>query len=202
MAGFSKKRLELYNNRIENDKKKYSKKNKKFIKYQTVYKPKKQANYFMDFFDNKKKNNHHPNNKENIQTTLSNTLYNSNNKCIKNKDSEMHYRTAYNNYAPSGFVLNDKTNKKFQLSSEKKFNNAINELTNKKNDNEEQSFDTTSLIGKEDFLANGDKERYHEYLSKEYNFFNLAKLRQMKYIREQRLCLMMRMISYSEYRSL
>ena len=181
--GFSKKRLELYNNRIENDKKQYSKTNKKFIKYQIAYKPKKQANYFMDFFGSKKKNNYFSNNKKNIQTTFNNTLYNSNDKSIKNKESEIHYRTAYNNnYTPSGFVLNDKTTKKFQLSSEKKFNNAICELTNKKNDNEEQSFDTTSLIGKEDFLANGDKERYHEYLSKEYNFFNQAKLRQMKYL--------------------
>jgi len=37
-------------------------------------------------------------------------------------------------------------------------------------------------VGKEDFLASGDKERYHEYLSREYNFFNQARLRQMKYI--------------------
>ncbi len=179
---FSKKRLKLYNNRIENEKKQYSKTNKKFIKYQTAYKPKKQANYFMDFFDRKKKNNYFSNNKPNIHTTFSNTLYNNKDKNIKKKELEMYYKTTYNNFTSPEFLLNDKTNKKFNLNTEKKYNNAITELSNKKNDNDEQSFDTTSLVGKEDFLANGDKERYHEYLSKEYNFFNQAKLRQMKYL--------------------
>ena len=183
---FSKKRLELYNHRIEREKKKYSKSHKKFIKYQTVYKPKKQTNYFMEFFDNKKNNHFIQNHKGIILNTFTNTLYNNNEKKeYRNREEEKLYSKTTYNYNPIDKMeklknlLNDKPNKKY---NERKYNNIMTEINNKKDDKEEQSFDTTSLVGKEDFLVSGDKEKYHEYLSREYNFFNQAKLRQMKYI--------------------
>lgn len=173
---FSKKRLELYNNRIQREKKHYSKTNEKFIKYQTAYKPKKQTNFFMEFFDTRKKSNYLINNpKPNLNNMFSESLYSNK----ENKESEIYYKTAHNfgsskNIEKMKLLLGDK--------SDKKYKNAIIDLSNRKNDNDEQSFDTTSLVGKEDFLVSGDKERYHEYLSREYNFFNQAKIRQMKYI--------------------
>ena len=171
---FSKKRLELYNLRIEREKKQYSKNNGKFIKYQTAYKPKKQFNYFMDFFDNKKKSNFLSNNKGNANNLYSKTMFNSREKNnIKKREQDIYYKTYNSNNAIN----------KFKLNNENDYNKDIlTENSIKKNDKEEESFDTTSLVGKEDFLANGDKERYHEYLSREYNFFSQAKLRQMKYL--------------------
>ena len=172
---FSKKRLELYNHRIEKEKKQYSKTHEKFIKYQTFYKPKKQTNYFMDFFDSRKKNNYA---KGNSMHSFNNTMYN--NKQNNNIKKDAYYRTTYNYNWPNKYnFLLDNKNKKC---NDRKYNNILTEFNNKRNEKEEQSFDTTSLVGKEDFLASGDKERYHEYLSREYNFFNQARLRQMKYI--------------------
>ena len=92
---------------------------------------------------------------------------------IKKREQDIYYKTYNSNNAIN----------KFKLNNENDYNKDIlTENSNKKNDKEEESFDTTSLVGKEDFLANGDKERYHEYLSREYNFFSQAKLRQMKYL--------------------
>ena len=176
---FSKKRLKLYNHRVEREKKQYSKTHEKFIKYQTVYKPKKQTNYFLEFF-NKKHNHNILNHKGIAHNTFTNTLYNNEKNDLRNREEEKLYSKTTYNYNPSDkmeklkILLNDKPNQKY--------NNIMTEIHNKKDDQEEQSFDTTSLVGKEDFLASGDKERYHEYLSREYNFFNQAKLRQMKYI--------------------
>ena len=175
---FSKKRLELYNLRVEQEKRQYSKNNEKFIKYQTTYKPKKQSNYFMDFFDTKKKSNLSLNNKGNLTNMYNTTVY-INKDSMKKRERDIYYKTYNNNSSSNklekiGFFCG-KANNKYKL------NNLMTEFSNKK-DNEDESFDTTSLVGKEDFLANGDKERYHEYLSKEYNFFNQAKLRQMKYL--------------------
>ena len=176
---FSKKRLELYNLRVEQEKRQYSKNNEKFIKYQTTYKPKKQSNYFMDFFDTKKKSNLSLNNKGNLTNMYNTTVY-INKDSMKKREQDIYYKTYNNNSSSNklekiGFLYSGKANNKYKL------NNLMTEFSNKK-DNEDESFDTTSLVGKEDFLANGDKERYHEYLSKEYNFFNQAKLRQMKYL--------------------
>ena len=172
---FSKKRLELYNLRIEKEKKIYSKTNEKFIKYQTAYKPKKQFNYFMDFFDNRKKNIFLRGSKGNANNIYNKTMFNNREKNnIKKREQDVYYRT-YNN--------NNNSLNKLKLNNEINYNKDIlTENSIKKNDKEEESFDTTSLVGKEDFLANGDKERYHEYLSREYNFFSQAKLRQMKYL--------------------
>ena len=178
---FSKKRLELYNHRLEKEKKYYSKTHGKFIKYQTAYKPIKQTNYFLQFFDNRKKNNFISNHKGNMHETFTNSLY-SNKEKTNTKELDNYNRTTYNYNTPHKFgdlklLLDDKTNKK-----NNKYNNIMTEISYKKKEQEEQSFDTTSLVGKEDFLASGDKERYHEYLSREYNFFNQARLRQMKFI--------------------
>ena len=174
---FSKKRLQLYNHRIEREKKQYSKTHEKFIKYQTYYKPKKQTNIFMDFFNSQKTK---PIHRGNNVTSLSNTLHSNKD----NKEANMHYKTSYNINSPYklgkfDYLLNNKISKKY---NENKYNNILTEITYKKSEQDEQSFDTTSLVGKEDFLASGDKERYHEYLSREYNFFNQARLRQMRYI--------------------
>ena len=180
---FSKKRLELYNHRLEIEKKKYSKTHGKFIKYQTAYKPIKQTNYFLQFFDQRKKNNLMSNHKASMQETFTNTLYSNKEKNnLNSKELEKYNRTTYNHNTPNKFgdlklLLDDKTNKK-----NNKYSNAMTEISYKKKEQDEQSFDTTSLVGKEDFLASGDKERYHEYLSREYNFFNQARLRQMKFI--------------------
>ena len=178
---FSKKRLELYNHRLEKEKKYYSKTHGKFIKYQTAYKPIKQTNYFLQFFDNRKKNNFISNHKGNMHETFTNSLY-SNKEKTNTKELDNYNRTTYNYNTPHKFgdlklLLDDKTNKK-----NNKYSNIMTEISYKKKEQEEQSFDTTSLVGKEDFLASGDKERYHEYLSREYNFFNQARLRQMKFI--------------------
>ena len=184
---FSKKRLQLYNHRIEKEKKQYSKTQGKFIKYQKAYKPKQQTNYFLEYFDNRKKNNFMINHKGNMDNTFTNTINSNKEKNNFNqKEVGTYYKTTYNYNSPNKigelkYLLNDKTSKKYN-NTEKKYNNIMTEISNKKNDQEEQSFDTTSLVGKEDFLASGDKERYHEYLSREYNFFNQARLRQMKYI--------------------
>jgi len=69
---FSKKRLKLYNHRIEKEKKKYSKTHGKFIKYQTAYKPIRLTNYFLEYFDNRKKNNFFSNHKGNMHNTFAN----------------------------------------------------------------------------------------------------------------------------------
>jgi hypothetical protein len=182
---FSKKRLELYNLRVEREKRQYAKNNEKFIKYQTPYKPKKQSNYFMDFFNTRKKNHLSLNNKGNWNNIYNNSMY-SNKDNIKKRELDIYYKTYNNKSSPNklekiGFLYSGKLNNKYKLNNGKNYNDIMTELSNKK-DNEDESFDTTSLVGKEDFLANGDKERYHEYLSKEYNFFNQAKLRQMKYL--------------------
>ena len=185
---FSKKRLELYNLRIEKEKKQYAKTNGKFIEYQTTYRPKRKFNYFMDFFDKRKKNNFLSSNKGNALTMYNKTMFNNGEKNnLKKREQDIYYRT-FNNYNSSNkleknrFLYSGNRNNKYKLIDEKNINNILTEYSNKKTDKEEDSFDTTSLVGKEDFLANGDKERYHEYLSKEYNFFNQAKLIQIKYL--------------------
>ena len=178
---FSKKRLELYNHRIELEKKQYSKSNGKFIKYQTAYKPKKQTNFFMEYFNggnNKAKNFF-------IKNKLNNTLY-KNGKKGNNNDIEFYNKTSYNYNSPNKFekftyLLDENNNKKGKSKyNEQKYNNMMYELN--KNNEIEGEFDNTSLIGKEDFLVSGDKEKYHEYLKKEYNFFHPLKIRQMKYL--------------------
>ncbi len=176
---FSKKRLELYNHRIEREKKKYAKTHEKFIKYQTAYKPKKQSNFYLEYFNNKSKNTFITNMKAN---KFNNTLENKNGKNRNNNEFDIYNKTSYNYNSPNKleklkYLLNDKTDKK---SKHKKFGNFILEL-NKSNEIEEE-FDNTSLVGKEDFLVSGDKEKYHEYLQREYHFFNPLKIRQMKYI--------------------
>ena len=70
--GFSKKRLELYNNRIENDKKQYSKTNKKLSKNTPIQTIKSNVEYYSNYLNKKFK--HFKYDKEYMFDSLSSDL--------------------------------------------------------------------------------------------------------------------------------
>ena len=201
-SDFTKKRLELYNRRIS------SKKNLNKLEldkslsqlYRTTnyfnQTPKLQGDKlnknpitFMTYiYGNKKNNNFRKNN-------FYNTFYNGRNKNNNNlnnqNNQDFYYKTSYNYNSPLRikslkYLLSDSKNKswgKELIKNNNKANTGI--LITQYNNNVEDDFDNTSLVGKEDFLFSRDKEKYHEYLNKQYKFFNQPKLIQIKYLYEK-----------------
>jgi hypothetical protein len=196
---FSKKRLELYNNRVQITKKQYNDKNEKYLlkSYKKTYNIPSKFNYRIDKFNKK--------NQMNNKYKTYNSFYNKgkkNNNDINrsfkmnnnNKYGDIYTKTSYNYNSPSKveslkFLL---SNKKCKSSQKGKMKNIKNQNVDSNytsslyltqfNMNNDESFDTTSLVGKEDFLVSGDREKYHEYLQKEYKFFDVPRIRQLKFM--------------------
>ena len=57
-------------------------------------------------------------------------------------------------------------------------------LTQYNSKNEDENYDD-SLKGKEEYLLNRDKEKYHEYLKNEYNFFNNNNMNEILFLNEK-----------------
>ena len=192
---FSKKRLELYNKRINNKKKTLihntskilaeenklinyfpHKSNIPNIKLELINK-KKPITFMTNIFDNSKYN----------KNNFYNSFYNKENKYTnKYKNFDIYNKTTYNYNSPMKiaslkYLL---TNPKTKSCKKDKFGNNITTsfYLTQYNSKEEDSFDTTSLVGKEEFLLSGDREKYHEYLQKEYKFYSQPKLREAKYL--------------------
>ena len=199
---FTKKRLELYNRRIS------SKKNLNKLEidkslsqlYKTAnhfnQKPKLQVDKFnknhIKFMTYITENNKNNNLKKN---NFYNTFYkgrNKNNNGFNNQNNQdYYYKTSYNYNSPLRikslkYLLSDSKNKSWGKDILKNNNNPnTGILITQYNNNVEDDFDNTSLVGKEDFLFSRDKEKYHEYLNKQYKFFNQPKLIQIKYLYEK-----------------
>lgn len=202
-SNFTKKRLELYNRRIN------SKKNLNKLEldkslsqlYRTANHFNKKPNLqgdlldknpitFMTYIYGNNKNNNIKKNK------FYNTFYkgrnkNKNNNSFNNHNNpDFYYKTSYNYNSPSKirnlkYLLSDSNNKSWGKDIIKNNINNTGLLITQCNNNVEDDFDNTSLVGKEDFLFSRDKEKYHEYLNKQYNFFNQPKLIQIKYLYEK-----------------
>jgi len=184
---FYKKRLELYRSRVKGKKKEnyynintallhpnsttYNFRKKQIIQSESNRRQKS----FMTFINGSNKNNkanlnNESNSGRNFNKQRNNDLYNyksptrifSLKNLISNSDSKSSGKNILNNTNKQGFLITQY------------------------NSNVEDENDTTSLAGKEAFLFSGDKEKYHEYLDKEYNFFNQPKLIQIKYLYEKK----------------
>ena len=192
---FSKKRLELYNSRINHKKKtlihntskmleeenklinNYPQQSTKSINKLELFNKKKPVTFMTNIFDNPQYN----------KTKYYNTFYNKENKYMKNyKNFDIYNKTSYNYNSPMKiaslkYLL---TNPKSKSCKKDKFGNNITTsfYLTQYNSKDEDSFDTTSLVGKEEFLLSGDREKYHEYLQKEYKFYVQPKLREAKYL--------------------
>jgi hypothetical protein len=139
-------------------------------------------------YGNNKNNNVRNNNFYNIlykgRNKTNNSLNNQNNQ-------DFYYKTSYNYNTPLRikslkYLLSDSKNKSWGKDILKNNNNRnTGVLITQYNNNVEDDFDNTSLVGKEDFLFSRDKEKYHEYLNKQYKFFNQPKLIQIKYLYEK-----------------
>ena len=199
---FTKKRLELYNRRIN------SKKNLNKLEIdKSLSELYRTTNYFnkkpkllgdklnknplalmTSIYGNNKNNNVRNNNFYDIlykgRNKTNNSLNNQNNQ-------DFYYKTSYNYNTPLRikslkYLLSDSKNKSWGKDQIKNNNNAnTGVLITQYHNNVEDDFDSTSLVGKEDFLFSRDKEKYHEYLNKQYNFFNQPKLIQIKYLYEK-----------------
>ena len=225
---FSKKRLELYNNRIHNIKKQYSNKNEKYLlkSYKKAYNVSNKPNHKTDLFNKKNQmtfmTNFNGDIKNNKNKTY-NSFYNKRNKnnnynfanMNSNKYIEIYNKTSYNYNSPLRvaslkFLLSNPKSKSSRREHLKNINkNLESNFTSsfyltQYNMNNDDSFDTTSLVGKEDFLISGDREKYHEYLQKEYKFFDVPRLRQIKFLldKQKRIKLFKKMpnAKYLNYR--
>ena len=186
---FSKKRLELYKNRInsrQNTHIYHTEKNlienisntpniksdinskKKIKTFMTNTYGNNKYNKTSNNFFNKGKNNYNNLNLQNFQ-----------NIDIYNKTSS--YYNSPLKIASLKYLLTNQKSK----SCNKKDNIIASFYLTQYNNNDEDSLDTTSLVGKEAFLFSGDKEKYHEYLQKEFRFFDQPKLREAKYLFEK-----------------
>ena len=186
---FSKKRLELYKNRIN------SRKNTQ------IYHTEKNL---LDNIPSTPNIKSDINNKNKIKTFMTNTYgnnkYNKTSNNFFNKGKNFYNNSNLQNY--QNIDIYNKTssyyNSPLKIASLKYLlTNPKSKSCNKKdkiiasfyltqyNTNDEDSLDTTSLVGKEAFLFSGDKEKYHEYLQKEFRFFDQPKLREAKYLFEK-----------------
>ena len=186
---FSKKRLELYKNRIN------SRKNTQ------IYHTEKNL---LDNIPSTPNIKSDINNKNKIKTFMTNTYgnnkYNKTSNNFFNKGKNFYNNSNLQNY--QNIDIYNKTssyyNSPLKIASLKYLlTNQKSKSCNKKdniiasfyltqyNNNDEDSLDTTSLVGKEAFLFSGDKEKYHEYLQKEFRFFDQPKLREAKYLFEK-----------------
>lgn len=196
---FPQKRLELYNSRINNKKKTFINNTEKNIleKYDIRKKIQNDANIQLECNNKKRSKTFMTNlygNKKNISY---NNIYNKGERkniiYLKNtKNANIYNKTYYIYNSPMKiaslkYLLTNTKNKNLRKDSllknkmkEKKFISSF--YLTQYNSKDEDSFDTTSLVGKEAFLFSGDKEKYHEHLQKEYKFFDQPKLREVKYL--------------------
>ena len=181
---FKKKRLELYYSRLNNRKKTLLNKTEKNlleeykkpkvpktpnIRLENIKKPK---TFVTNIGNNKNKSYHNINNKGNIVNI---NPYN---------------KTSYNYNSPQKiaslkYLLTDHKNKNFLIDKKIKNNIKSSLYLTQYNSKDDDSLDTTSLEGKEAFLFSGDRENYHEYLKKQFKFFEQPKIRQAKYLLEK-----------------
>ena len=152
-------------------------------------------------------------NNKNINTKKNNfynTFYkgrNKNNIGFNNQNNQDYYdKTSYNYNSPLRikslkYHLSDSKNKSWGKDILKNNNNPnTGILITQYNNNVEDDFDNTSLVGKEEFLFSRDKEKYHEYLNKQYKFFNQPKLIQIKYLYEkQKRIKLFKKMPYAKY---
>ena len=185
---FSRKRLKLYNNRI-NIRKKTVLNNTEKNSLEEFKVPKTPQNFNIKLEI-----------KQKPKIFMTNINGNNKNKTFNNFNKKGNFFNI-NNYNKPSFSNYNSPNRinslKYLLTEENK--NLKKNLTNKKIKNNinpsfyltqyysknEDSFDNTSLDGKEAFLLSGDREKYHEYLQKQYKFFEQPKLRQAKYLFEK-----------------
>ena len=199
---FSKKRLELYNRRISSKKNLNNLEIDKSLSqlYRTEnhfnQKPKLQVDNLnknhIKLMTNITGNNKNINIKKN---NFYNTFYNGRNKnnigSNNQNNEDYYYKTSYNYNSPLRikslkYLLSDSRVKSWGKDLLKNNNNPnTGILITQFNNNVEDDFDNTSLVGKEDFLFSRDKEKYHEYLNKQYKFFNQPQLFQIKYLYEK-----------------
>ncbi len=186
---FSKKRLELYKNRINNRKKtniSHTQKNLldnihniQNIKTDFINK-KKQKTFMTNIIGNNKYNKTYNNFYNKEKNIYNNYISNSNNQKID------FYNKTSNNYnspikiASLKYLLTNPKNKNYIKNKGDKIITSF--YLTQYNSNDADSFDTTSLVGKEAYLFSGDREKYHEFLQKEYKFFEQPKLRETKYL--------------------
>ena len=74
-------------------------------------------------------------------------------------------------------------NKKFFINKNKISQLIL--LTQFNSKKEDENYDDDSLKGKEDYLLNRDNEKYHQYLKNEYNFFNNNNIKEIIYLNEK-----------------
>jgi hypothetical protein len=182
---FSKKRLELYNKRINNKKKIFINNTEKNLiqanKTANNFNKKKPITFMTNIYENTNFN------KNKFYNSFYNNFYNKGNRIMNlklnnNRDFDLYNKTSYNYNSPLKiaslkYLLNPKSK-----SCKKDNNIATSFYLTQFNTKDEDSFDTTSLVGKEAYLFSGDREKYHEYLQKEYKFFDQPKLRQAKFL--------------------
>jgi len=189
---FYKKRLELYRNRVKGNKKhNYYNINKNLLKpYSTANnfhkkqiiqtESKRRQKAFMTYINGSNKNNKDNINNESI----------SGRNLSKQRYDDLYIKTSYNYNSPTRVfsLKNMISNSNSNNYGENKLKNSNNPgfLITQYNKNVEDEGDTTSLEGREAFLFSGDREKYHEYLDKEYNFLKQPKLIQIKYLYEKK----------------
>ena len=171
---FPKERLELYNNRI-------NKKSDTFIKYDidNYLLQKKNSEQLKKSIQTLKKG---MTNKKKVKTFMTNIFSN-----VPNNKTSLHfYEKGFSNKnknRPKLFSLNNSlanTKKKFEFKNKEQEFKFIKSIAQN-----EDSFDTTSLVGKEEFFVSGDREKYQEFLQKEYQFFEQPKLGELKFLIEK-----------------
>ena len=189
---FYKKRLELYRSRVKG-----KKKHNNYNINTTLLEPYNTANNF-----HKKQNIQIESNRRHKSFITfingSNKKYkaNLNNESIsgrnfsKQRYDDLYNKSSYNYNSPTRIfsiknMVSNSDSKDYEKNKINKKNNPGFLLT-QYNTKVEDEGDTTSLSGKEAFLFSLDKEKYHEYLDKEYNFFNQPKLIQIKYLYEKK----------------
>ena len=167
---FIKKRFELYNNRIN------GKKVNKNLNKEKEIKTLSNVNSKLDKIFNSKKSD---------TVTMFCTSFRKNK--IKKINNKKNYDTVNNNLpikSKSLKTLLTTKNKNNLLRSKGKEAQSVL-ITQLYGNQKNEDFYDKPLGGKEEFLLDGDKEKYQEFLKKEYNFYNNDNLNQVLYIYEK-----------------
>ena len=171
---FTKKRFEIYNRRIAKMKSQNNDNNEKNTlqsfhslsninaKLNRIFKSKKSDTFTMFCADRSEKIL----NKKKLKNIFSKTIETNASKSQKNLRDIIKNRKTF-------FLNRNKINKNILLTQ---FNSKEKEEDNSYEDN---------IKGKEEFFISGDKDKYKEYLKKEYNFFNSNNLNQIMFLKEK-----------------
>ncbi len=166
---FSKKRLELYKNRInrKNENKKIDKNNEQDFKTLSV------NSKLERMFKSKKS--------DTVTMFCSSTYKKTKSKKLKNKKSceTLNNELSIKSKSLKSLLSSDDNKRLFKNKSKEAQSVLLTQIYgNKKEDN---IYDN-SFGGKEEFLLSGNKEKYQEYLKKEYNFYNNDNLNQVLFL--------------------